>query len=289
MNILDCVVIGAGPAGMSAALYASRGNLKTLMVEKECPGGKMLKTKVIENYLAGSIDSFKLASDMFAHSIKFGAKYKQAKVLKIDSVENYKKITLDTGEELYSYSIILAIGGKLSENSFKYDKYRNKGLSYCVICDANFYKDKEVAIIGDNRSIEDVDYLANIAKKVYFINKEEDCSNRSNVENLINIKDYDIQGESIVENIIINDKKIPIDGVFYVSDSNSFSGIVENLKINNGYIAVDNYMHTSEEGIFACGDIIDRNIKQVVTACGDGAIAGIEAIKYVNKCKNQVS
>ena len=285
-NFYDVIIVGAGPAGMNAALYASRANLKTLMIEKECPGGKMMKTKIIENYIGSSSENaMELASDMFAKSIKYGAKYKQGNVIAISVDDKYKKVILSTKEEYICYSLIIASGGKVDKNNFKYDYYLNKGLSYCVVCDANFYKDKEVAIIGNNKSIDDVDYLSNIAKKVYFINKENELSNRDNVENFININDYEISGVDKVEKIVIKDKKIDIDGVFYLDDSNSFSGFVDNLETEKGYIKVDNNMHTNIEGIYACGDIVNKNIKQVISACGDGALAALEAIKYVNKLK----
>lgn len=285
-DIYDVIIIGAGPAGMNAALYTSRANLKTIMIEKECPGGKMMKTKVIENYIgASSTDAMKLASDMFAQSIKYGAKYKQGNVVSLEDNKEYKKVILSNGEEILGHSLILAIGGKISDKGFKYDNYLNKGLSYCVACDANFYKDKVVAIIGTNESIDDVDYLANIAKKVYFINKESDCSNRNNVENFININDYEIIGGEKVEKIIVNNNVYDIDGVFHVENSNNFNGFINNLELENGYISVDKSMHTNIEGIFACGDIVNRNIKQVISACGDGALAALEAIKYVNKKK----
>ena len=285
-DIYDVIIIGAGPAGMNAALYTSRANLKTIMIEKECPGGKMMKTKVIENYIgASSTDAMKLASDMFAQSIKYGAKYKQGNVVSLEDNREYKKVILSNGEEILGHSLILAIGGKISDKGFKYDNYLNKGLSYCVVCDANFYKDKVVAIIGTNESIDDVDYLANIAKKVYFINKESDCSNRNNVENFININDYEIIGGEKVEKIIVNNHVYDIDGVFHVENSNNFNGFINNLELENGYISVDKSMHTNIEGIFACGDIVNRNIKQVISACGDGALAALEAIKYVNKKK----
>ena len=285
-NFYDVIIVGAGPAGMNAALYASRANLKTLMIEKECPGGKMMKTKIIENYIGSSSENaMELASDMFAKSIKYGAKYKQGNVIAISVDDKYKKVILSTKEEYICYSLIIASGGKVDKNNFKYDYYLTKGLSYCVVCDANFYKDKEVAIIGNNKSIDDVDYLSNIAKKVYFINKENELSNRDNVENFININDYEISGVDKVEKIVIKDKKIDIDGVFYLDDSNSFSGFVDNLETEKGYIKVDNNMHTNIEGIYACGDIVNKNIKQVISACGDGALAALEAIKYVNKLK----
>lgn len=285
-GIYDVIIIGAGPAGMNAALYASRANMNTLMIEKECPGGKMMKTKIIDNYLGGSTnDAIKLASDMFAQSIKYGAKYKQGNVVSIESNKEYKKVVLSNGESQLAKSLILAMGGKLSNDTFKYDHYLNKGLSYCVVCDANFYKDKIVALIGDNKSIEEVDYLANIASKVYFINRGNEYSNKSNVENFVNMKDYKLLGEEKIESIEVNNNIYQIDGAFYISDTNSFNGFVDNLEIQNGYIKVDNNMHTNIEGIYACGDIVNKNIKQVISACGDGALAALEAIKYVNKRK----
>lgn len=285
-ELYDVIIIGAGPAGMNAALYTSRANMKTLMIEKECPGGKMMKTKIIDNYIGSSSnDAMKLASDMFAQSIKYGAKYKQGNVVSIENDIEYKKVVLSNGETLTAKSLILAMGGKLSKDTFKYDNYLNKGLSYCVVCDANFYKDKVVALIGDNKAIEDVDYLANIARKVYFINKGNECSNKSNVENFVNEKEYKIIGKDKVEKIEINNQSYDIDGMFYVSDTNSFNGFVENLETENGYIKVDNNMHTNIDGIYACGDIVNKNIKQVISACGDGALAALEAIKYVNKRK----
>ena len=282
----DVIIIGAGPAGMNAALYASRANMSTLMIEKECPGGKMMKTKIIDNYIGGSSsDAMKLASDMFAQSIKYGAKYKQGNVVSIDNGDDYKKVVLSNGEIVLGKSLILAMGGKLSDKTFIYDNYLNKGLSYCVVCDANFYKDKEVALIGDNNSIDDVDCLSNIVKKVYFINSDNHSSNKSNVENFVNVKEYKILGNDKVEHIEIEGKLYKVDGAFYVSDTNSFNGFVNDLETINGYIKVDNNMHTNIDGIYACGDIVNKNIKQVISACGDGALAALEAIKYVNKRK----
>jgi thioredoxin reductase (NADPH) len=127
-DIYDVIIIGAGPAGMNAALYASRANMNTLMIEKECPGGKMMKTKVIDNYIGGSsTDAMKLASDMFAQSIKYGAKYKQGNVVSITNNIEKKEIVLANGEKISSKSLILAMGGKLSNDNFKYDNYLNKG------------------------------------------------------------------------------------------------------------------------------------------------------------------
>lgn len=281
----DVIVIGAGPAGMNAAMYTSRANIKTMMIEKECPGGKMMKTKVIDNYIGGSTtNAMELASNMFSQSIKYGAKYKQGNVVSIEDGE-LKKVILSNGEEYYCKALILAVGGKLSNKGFKYDNYLNKGLSYCVVCDANFYKNKVVALIGDNKAIEDVDYLSKIAQKIYFINKDDAQSNKTNVENFNNVNDYEILGLDNVEKIKINDIELAVDGVFYVMDTNSFNGFSTNLELDNGYIKVDNNMNTSIKGIFACGDIVNRNIKQVISACGDGASAALEAIKYINRLK----
>jgi thioredoxin reductase (NADPH) len=286
--IYDVIVIGAGPAGMNAAFYASRANMKTLIIEKECPGGKMMKTKVIDNYIGGSTqNAMELASNMFSQAIQYGAKYKQGNVVSIVEDSLNKKVILSNGEEFFARALILAVGGKLSSETFKYDHYLNKGLSYCVVCDANFYKNKNVALIGDNKSLDDVDYLSRIVKKVYFINSDNKQSQQINVENFTNIKDYTIYGADKIESIEVNGNQIAIDGAFYVKDTNSFNGFSSNLELDRGYIKVDNNMHTNIEGIYACGDIVNRNIKQVISACGDGASAALEAIKYVNKMKRK--
>lgn len=285
-EVYDVIIVGAGPAGMNAALYASRANLKTIMIEKECPGGKMMKTKTIDNYIgASSNDAIQLASNMFSQSIKYGAKYKQGNVVSIEMNNLNKKAILSNGEVVNGKTIILAIGGKISNKSFEYDKYLNKGLSYCVVCDATFYKNKIVAIIGDNKAIDDVDYLSNIAKEVYFLNRGDASSNKENVINFLEITNYRILGEDKVNSIEVDGKILDVDGVFYVEDSNNFNGFVKELNTINGFIDVDINMHTNIEGVYACGDIVNRNIKQVISACGDGALAALEAIKYINKLK----
>lgn len=282
----DVIVIGAGPAGMSAALYAARANMQTMIIEKECPGGKMITAKSIDNYIGGNTDPFKLASDMFSQVSKSGAKYTSGNVVSIDSYDDKKKVTLSNGQEYFAKTIIFAIGGKVSNSNFKYDYYLNKGLSYCAICDGSFYKGKSVAIIGNNECVENsVDYLANIADNIYFINIEGKESTRENVENFVNVKEYEIGGKDSIEYVKVADKMIRVDGVFYEVDSNNFSGFVDQIKTQNGYIIVDENMQTNIDGIFACGDIVYKSIKQVVVAASQGAVAALSAIKYVNKNK----
>ena len=284
-DVYDVIIVGAGPAGMNAAFYSSRANMRTLMIEKECPGGKMMKTKIIDNYIGGSTtNAMELASNMFAQSIQYGAKYKQGKVVSVNiKNDEYKEVILSNGEVYITNALILAVGGKLSNQSFKYDHFLNKGLSYCVVCDANFYKNKDVAIIGDDKSIDDVDYLSKIARKVYFINEESGKSDRNNVENFCDINNYEIIGSEKIEAIKVNNDIYPLSGVFYVKDTNSFNGLSMDLELEKGYIKTDNNMRTNLNGIFACGDVVNKNIKQVVSACGDGAAAALEAIKYVNR------
>ena len=286
METYDVIVVGAGPAGMSAALYTSRANLKTLVIEKECPGGKMIKAKTIDNYIGSESDPFKLASNMFSQVSKSGAKYVTGNVISIKLENKIKKVILSDGKEYNGKSIILAIGGKVTQNNFKYDYYLNKGLSYCAICDGSFYKGKTVAVIGDNDAVENsVDYLANIADNIYFINIEDKESTRENVENFTKVNDYEIGGKDIVKYIKIGEKMLDVDGVFYEVDSNNFSGFINEIITENGYIKVDENMQTNIEGIFACGDIVYKSVKQVVVAASQGAIAAINAIKYVNQNK----
>ena len=197
-----------------------------------------------------------------------------------------KKIVLHDGKEFFAKAIIIATGGKLGGSQFKYDKYLNKGLSYCAVCDGNFYKEKSVAVIGNNDSVENtVDYLSNIAANIYFINIEDKESTSKNVENFTNIDEYAIGGENRVEYVKIGDKTINVDGVFYDLESNSFSGFSSKLETQNGYIKVDTNQQTSIEGIFAAGDIVNGSVKQVIVASSQGAIAALSAIKYINKNK----
>ena len=286
METYDVIVVGAGPAGMSAALYTSRANLKTLVIEKECPGGKMIKAKTIDNYIGSESDPFKLASNMFSQVSKSGAKYVTGNVISIKLENKIKKVILSDGKEYNGKSVILAIGGKVTQNNFKYDYYLNKGLSYCAICDGSFYKGKTVAVIGDNDAVENsVDYLANIADNIYFINIEDKESTRENVENFTKVTDYEIGGKDVVKYIKIGEKMLDVDGVFYEVDSNNFSGFINEITTENGYIKVNENMQTNIEGIFACGDIVYKSVKQVVVAASQGAIAAINAIKYVNQNK----
>ncbi len=286
METYDVIVVGAGPAGMSAALYTSRANLKTLVIEKECPGGKMIKAKKIDNYIGSESDPFKLASNMFSQVSKAGAKYVTGNVVSIKLENKIKKVILSDGKEYNGKSVIFAIGGKVGQNNFKYDYYLNKGLSYCAICDGSFYKGKTVAVIGDNDAVENsVDYLANIADNIYFINIEDKESTRKNVENFTKVTDYEIGGKDVVKYIKIGEKILDVDGVFYEVDSNNFSGFINEITTENGYIKVDENMQTNIEGIFACGDIVYKSVKQVVVAASQGAIAAINAIKYVNQNK----
>lgn len=288
-NQYDIIVIGSGPAGMSAALYCARANMKTLIVEKECPGGKIIKAKEIGNYIGGSNDPFTLANSMFTQMSKSGVKYVSGDVIFIDNEDSNKKIVLNDGKEFISKALIIATGGKLGNTQFKYDYYLNKGLSYCAVCDGGFYKGKSVAVIGNNESVENtVDYLSNIASNIYFINIEDKKSVSENVENFTNIKDYVIGGKDIVEHIEIDGKTIKVDGVFYDLESNNFSGFSDKLETQNGYIKVDSNQQTNLEGIFAAGDIVNGSVKQVIVASSQGAIAALNAIKYVNKNKKDV-
>ena len=178
-EVYDVIVIGAGPAGMSAALYAARANMKTLIIEKECPGGKMITAKSIDNYIGGASDPFKLSTDMFSQMTKSGAKYVTGSVISINRANNSIKVILANGKEFEGKTLILAIGGKVSDADFKYHYYLNKGLSYCAVCDGSFYKGKNVAVIGDNEAVENsVDYLSSIANNIYFINIENKKSTK---------------------------------------------------------------------------------------------------------------
>ncbi len=285
-EIYDVIIVGSGPAGMSCALYAARANKKTLVIEKECPGGKMITAKSIDNYIGGASDPFKLSSDMFSQMTKSGVKYVTGNVTFINKEEDLIRVVLTNAKEYVGKTLVLAIGGKVSDTNFKYHHYLNKGLSYCAVCDGSFYVGKRVAIIGDNEAVENsVDYLSGIASNIYFINIEDKKSTKENVENFTNVVDFEIGGENVVEYIKIGDKEIRVDGVFYEVKSNNFSGFIDQIENENGFIKTNSNMETSIPGIFAAGDIVSGSVKQVVVAASQGAIAALSAIKYINKNK----
>lgn len=300
-NIYDIIIIGAGPAGLTASIYASRANLKVLMLEKKFPGGQMLATADIENYTGyEAISGPELAEKMFEHSKKFGTEFRFGEILNI-RLENNIKILETSNEELKAKSVIIATGtiARLLEIPGEL-KFSSKGVSYCAVCDGAFFRNKNVVVIGGGDSaIEESLYLANIAKKVTIIHRRDELRaqkilqdrafSKDNIEFVWDSVPVSIEGERKVSSIKIKNLKtdkiseIITDGVFiYIgmipqTDCFKSLGIVD----STGYITTDEHLESSIKGIFVAGDVRTKEIRQVVTATSDGAIAAQNAYKYI--------
>lgn len=288
MNNYDCIVIGAGVAGMTAALYLKRSNMKVLLLEKEMPGGQINKTTLIENYPGFTkINGTDLALSMYEQIKNLDIEYKTVTV--IDIIDNNElKIVKTTKEQYTAKNIVLATGRKPKKLSLENeDKLLGHGISYCAICDGNFFKNKVVAIVGGgNSALTGALYLSSIASKVIIINRssklradevfKDKINNKKNIEVLYNSKVTKLNDQNgILDSIEINNNVVKVDGLFIYIGFDPDLSYLNNLSIenNNSYIIVDNNMKTSIDGIYACGDIIDKKVYQIATAVGEAAIA----------------
>jgi len=297
----DLIIIGAGPAGLSAGIYASRMGIDTLILEKLNPGGQITLSSEIENYpgVCEVKSGLELMQCWPNQAQKFGAKIKSEEVIKIEKDENFK---ITTHTNTYSAkAIILATGATPKRAGFKNEeKYIGKGVSFCAVCDGFFYKNMIVAVIGGGDSaLEEALYLSNIAKKVYLIHRRDKFKaapltikkvlQKENIEILFNTTILEAKGEPFLSSIIIkqNDeiKELKVDGVFVFVGMKVNSDLVKDLcKLNeNGEVVVDLCMKTTLDGLYAAGDVREKSVKQVVTAAGDGAVAALNVVKYLEK------
>lgn len=289
----DIIIIGAGPAGMTAAIYASRANKKVLILEALNYGGEIINSPNIENYpTEESISGYDFATKLYNQTIKLGVDVKFEKVIEI------KNKGVKTNKNIYnSNAIIIATGLKNRKLCLpNEEELISKGISYCATCDGAFYKDKDVAVVGGgNTALEDALYLSNICNNVYLIHRRdtfkahditvEKVLKKSNIKILYNTTITKINGIDHIENIELNNSEnISIDGLFIAIGKIPSIDFIEDLDLTDeGYIKSNELCHTNIEGIFVAGDIRDKTLRQLVTATSDGAIAATEAIKYINK------
>ena len=273
----DIVIIGAGPAGLTAGIYGVRANKKVLVLEAMSYGGQIINANKVDNYPGlPHISGVEFATNLYNQATDLGVEIKYEKAIDI-ILEDNNKIVKTTNNEYKTKTVIIATGTRnktlgLEEES----NYIGKGLSYCATCDGNFYKNKDVAIYCDlDKTTSDIDYLNNIVNKLYVINNKD-------------TKITKIEGNNKIESITTNDgKTFNIDGLFIeigrIPESNN---LVKNIKLTNtGYVDSKEDTHTNIEGIFVAGDIRNKNLRQLTTACSDGSNAATEAIKYINTIK----
>lgn len=302
----DVIIIGAGPAGMTAAVYATRAGLKTAMLEKSAPGGKMIKTFEIENWpgiknIAGSDLSFQ----MFEHATHFGGEYLYGDVKGVEDHQAYKKVITDDAEYL-TKAVIVATGTQERLLGIPNEvEYTGKGVSYCAICDGAFYKDKIVTVIGGgNSALEESLYLTQFVKEINIVIRRDVFRAEPYVQSLIEnhpkiniIRKHipiSIEGDGqritgiVLRNLETNEEKtIPTSGIFpYIGADPATSFLDKSLLNEQGYIEVNENMETSCKGIFGAGDVVAKSLRQIVTAVNDGAIAAQQAFHYI-KAENK--
>ncbi len=311
MSILDCAIIGGGPAGLTAGLYTTRGGLENVtMFEKGMPGGQIINSSEIENYpgVTGEITGMDLMMPWPAQCQKFGLKHEMVNVLRISKKGDLFTIHSEDGSTREAHSVILGTGSSPRKAGFTgEDKFFGKGVSTCATCDGFFYKGKEVAVIGGgDTALEEALYLAKICSKVYLVHRRESfrsapntikrVKNTRNIELVLNSLLEEVYGdESGVTGVRVKNKSgvvynIGVSGVFTFvgNDVNNQTLIQEDgsflCDINKqGQVIVDISMRTSVPGLFATGDMRIAAPKQVISAAGDGAVAALQAISYVDE------
>lgn len=297
--VYDVVIIGAGPAGLTASIYARRAEKKVLVLEESNYGGQIINTVDIENYPANyHISGFDFANNLYSQAVDLKAEIKFEKVLEIKNKKIKEIIT--NKKKYFGKTIIIATGSTYRLLGIKNEKdFVGRGISYCATCDGNFYKNKDVCVVGGgNTAINEALYLSDIVRKVYLVHRREELradlkdinllKNKNNVEFILNSSITKLNGKDILESIDILDKdnnikNIKVSGLFvaigHVPLNECFKDLI---KIdNNGYVLSKENCHTNIKGIFVAGDIRHKELRQLVTAVSDGAIAAYEAVKYL--------
>ncbi len=280
----DCVIVGAGIAGMTAAIYLKRSNVNVLILDNDAPGGLLNKISVIENYPGFiSISGPDLAYKIYEQVTNLGIEIRYGKVI---SINNHQVIT--DLETITTKKVILAIGRKAR----KLENTNNlKNISYCALCDGNLYKNKVVALVGYNNSaLEEALYLSDICQKVIILSRGEflkgeetlidKVEKRKNIEIQLNCVIKTLSSEkNILNKIITNKGEFLVDGMFIAIGYEPNTQFLKDIKKENDYIIVDKNMKTNIDYIFACGDIIKKDIYQLTTAVSEATIAAINVKK----------
>lgn len=299
MKVYDLIIIGAGPAGMTASIYAKRANLDVLLMEKSAPGGQMISTAEIENYTgAGKVSGVDLAMKMFEHVQSLGVETMFEEVVKVHDLGSVKEVVTPS-QTLQTKAVLITAGANPRTLGVKgEDDYAYRGISWCAICDGPLYKDKRVLVVGGgNSAVEESLFLSNIASHITIVQNLDRLTadpkavsllmKIPNVDIIFNAKVISFNGDDALKSVDVETKdgvkSIEVDGVFEYIGLTPVSDFVSHLGITNeaGYIVVNSNMETQVKGIFSAGDVNQKQIRQVVTATSDGAIAVQNIIKYL--------
>lgn len=298
----DIIIVGGGPAGMAAAIYAVRANTKVCMIEYSAPGGQMVNTSTIDNYPGfGSINGADLSLKMLDQVMDLGVEYIADEIVGLEKDSNDNFILKGTENNYYGKTVIIATGTKNKNLEVPGEqKYDGRGISYCAVCDGNLYKDKEVVVVGGgNSALEESIYLSSIASKVYLIHRRSEFRGETKyVEKIKKIKNIEFilntvvtefkGGETLTTLSLLNTStneisELEVSGCFEYVGQEPNTSFLKGLGITNkfGYILVDDNCETTIEKLFAAGDVIDKKIRQITTAVSDGSISALNAVRKV--------
>lgn len=296
----DCVIIGGGPAGITAAIYAIRSGMKTVIVEKLGVGGQIALSDIIENYPGfPSISGMDLMKHFEDHAKGIGAEFIFTEVAGIES-DDTKKIIRTSGDPIEAKSVIICSGAEAKKLGFKGEaEYTGRGVSYCGTCDGPFYRNKTIALIGGgDTAVKESIYLSKIASKVYHIHRRDQLRAEKILQDRIASRDnIELLWKHVAEEVVGNEagvtgikvknletgetRETPVDGIFVFVGIKPNTGFIDCEKDEQGFIKVNDSMETSVPGVFAAGDCRITPLRQVATAVGDAAIAAFKAEEYV--------
>jgi thioredoxin reductase (NADPH) len=311
-DIYDVIIIGGGPAGLTAGIYTTRARLSTILIEKLATGGQVSITDRIENYpgFVGGVSGPELVHNIEEQAKSFGMRTLSGVVTRIDLSDegNIKRVFVNDEPEPYRcLSIIIAAGNEQKRLGVPGEKeFTGKGVSYCATCDGAFFRDLDIVVVGGGDvALEEAIFLTRFARKIYIIHRrdrlratkilQERAFSNNKIEFILDSVVDEIFGQTTVDGVKVRNlktgegKRLEVKGVFvFIGWTPSLSFVGDIVKRSeDGYVMVDREMRTSREGIFACGDCCKKNLRQIVTACGDGATAAYSAQHYVERIKGE--
>lgn len=304
----DVIIVGAGPAGMTAAVYASRANLSTVMIERGMPGGQMANTEDVENFPGFDlITGPDLSTKMFTHAQKFGAKYEYGDIKEIEDKGSYKVVYMGD-KTLTARAIIIATGAEYKKIGVPGEQeLGGRGVSYCAVCDGAFFKGKNLYVIGGGDSaVEEGIFLTKFADKVTIVHRRDELRAQKIIQDrafkndkidfiwnttlkTINEKDGKVGSVTLVSTEDGSESEHQADGVFIYIGMKPLTKPFESLGIlnENGYIETNDEMETKVPGVYAAGDVREKTLRQIVTATGDGSIAAQNAQAYIESLEDE--
>ncbi|MBR1773780.1 MAG: thioredoxin-disulfide reductase [Eubacterium sp.] len=301
--MIDVIIVGAGPAGLSAAIYVERSGKHAVCFEKLTVGGQIVNTPDIANYPGiKNISGFEFSMGLYEQATELGAEVIYDRVSGIEKKDNTFKVTTDSGKEYEAKAVILATGAKNRHLGLdKEEELTGRGVSYCATCDGAFFKGKDVAVNGGgNTALEDALFLTNYCNKVYIIHRRDEfrgepqnleaVKKKENIEFVLNSTISELKGDKALEAVVVRnketqeEKEIPVSGLFIAigqePDNGDFSPVADLDK--GGYIVADEKCLTKTPGIFVAGDCRTKDVRQLTTAASDGAVAALAVCSYIS-------